>query len=208
MVYKRIISFLISIVICFSVIPVCRAEYIGSTSGFWSWFFRDAIEASQDIQLLNPLIKAVGALASGDICEYSGDGYHYADDLLEMDPSITDEYGRASAKAVCKYCNQVFNCYVSDFEQAYETQVSELPATGVTSSGDLLVVLYPSYMSVQFTSGRDDYYSYSPSSTLTSDSFNFTDIDIIFNETNWSVFLSKSYSFSISNYVKLFFTRA
>lgn len=138
MVYRRIISIFISIVICFSVIPVCRAEYIGTTSGFWSWFFRDAIEASEGIYFLNPFLKGVGAFVSGDICEYSDDSYHYADDLLEIDPSVTDEYGRASATAVCKYCNRVFNCYVSDFEQAYSTQVSELPSSKYLSDGTLI----------------------------------------------------------------------
>ena len=145
-----------------------------------------------------PILKEFLGYTAGLVCPESDDGYHHASSY-----EVDRESGYYNC--ICDVCGWPFLAYETDLQQAYETQVSELPATGVTSSGDLLVVLYPSYMSVQFTSGRDDYYSYSPSSTLTSDSFNFTDIDIIFNETNWSVFLSKSYSFSISNYVKLHF---
>lgn len=90
-----------------------------------------------------PILKEFLGYTAGLVCPESDDGYHHASSY-----EVDRESGYYNC--ICDVCGWPFLAYETDLQQAYETQVSELPATGVTSSGGLLYnpCDYPEFTSV------------------------------------------------------------
>lgn len=78
-----------------------------------------------------PILKEFLGYTAGLVCPESDDGYHHASSY-----EVDRESGYYNC--ICDVCGWPFLAYETDLQQAYETQVSELPATGVTSSGGLI----------------------------------------------------------------------
>lgn len=91
------------------------------------------------------------------VCPESEDGYHHANSYQK---DLEDGY----FTCICSYCGREFTAYESDLKQSYQDQVSDLPATGITSSGKLLwqptfsnVVQVKSYFSPNGSSLESNY---------------------------------------------------
>lgn len=152
---KRIIAWFSAFVICFSVIPTVHAEeYISKTSNFWEHLMRRVVVIgnSSEIPFLAAGFRGLASFLEGDVCQYSEDGYHYGNHLVAVG-STPDEYGRCMARAICKFCNKEFNCYSSDLQRSYDAQVQELPASGITSAGQLKIVVPLPYAYVSWPDG-------------------------------------------------------
>ena len=145
-VLKRIISVTMTFVILFSVqINAFAEDYTNSwsSSGYWDGILHRAVRSTSDWEW-GGLVQGLAGLLSGDICRTSSDGLHHAD----TPQSVSDYRGggfdggpsSVTAYCVCKYCGEEFTTVITsaDLKYAYETQVAELPATGVTSSGGFL----------------------------------------------------------------------
>lgn len=69
------------------------------------------------------------------VCPNTEDGYHRATSYEEYKkPLIGDPY----YSCICEHCGHTFKAYETDLKQSYETQVSEMPATGYNSEGRLI----------------------------------------------------------------------
>ena len=100
-----------------------------------------------------PILKEFLGYTAGLVCPESDDGYHHASSY-----EVDRESGYYNC--ICDVCGWPFLAYETDLQQAYETQVSELPATGVTSSGGLLFnpLDYLDYVRFQF-GGTQSYHT-------------------------------------------------
>ena len=120
------------------------AEYVAGT-------FFDVI-AGQLVSEGIDYIKDFIGYSAGKECESSSDGYHHCEKAaFGHGTGGTNENGRYSLVS-CKYCGETFKFYSSggfgsggggfsksDLQQSYEAQVEELPATGYSSDGGLLI---------------------------------------------------------------------
>lgn len=89
-------------------------------SDFWTW-----------IAGTNSILKDFIGYTSGAVCPKSEDGYHHASSYVK-----NNEDGYYTC--ICSYCGERFVGYEDDVQQSYDSQVLDLPASGVTSSGNLL----------------------------------------------------------------------
>ena len=139
--FKKIISLLMAFVICLFSAPFCFADsegnFISKTDGYWDRNLHGLINGTDGIFLLGSAIKGIASWVNKDICGYSSDGYHYADSLVS-DTFVQGKQNQSYGKAICKYCGNEFLCYASDLSAAYDAYVSDLPASGYTSSGHLI----------------------------------------------------------------------
>ena len=79
--------------------------------------------------------KVIGYAFDGMVCPNTEDGYHRATSYEEYKkPLIGDPY----YSCICEHCGHTFKAYETDLKQSYETQVSEMPATGYNSEGRLI----------------------------------------------------------------------
>jgi len=108
-----------------SVCPVIAAntEYV-SKDTFWNW-------AAGSNGVIKQVINFVGGLGT---CSKSEDTYHHASTYFHEG----NVNGEVRYRCICDYCGDSFTAYASDLEQSYDAQVSELPATGFTSEGNLI----------------------------------------------------------------------
>ncbi len=126
---RKIVSFFLIAV--FLITPVSAAsssssdvEYIQKAS-FWTW-------AAGQNEFLHGLVGSTGAS-----CPSAEDGYHHASSYRRPEASwggLTGYY-----KCICDLCGAEFKAYESDLQQSYDAQVAELPATGYSSDGGLLI---------------------------------------------------------------------
>ena len=134
---KRIIAWFSIFVICFSMLPSTHAEYISKNTNRWEWILHSLVKSTSGVDFVGPAVQCIAGKLEGDICEMSEDGYHYGDHVVWVgDGEYKD--GQPLAKVICKYCNKQFNALVSDYQQSYDAQVAELPATGYNSAGRLI----------------------------------------------------------------------
>lgn len=68
----------------------------------------------------------------GAVCPDSEDGYHHASSFIEY--AKKEGYYRC----ICNDCGREFTAYEGDLQQSYDNQVSELPASGISSNGRLI----------------------------------------------------------------------
>ena len=78
-----------------------------------------------------PILKEFLGYSAGLVCPTSDDGYHHASSY-----KVDRETGYYNC--ICDVCGWPFIAYETDLQQAYEAQVSKLPAAVVTSSGSLI----------------------------------------------------------------------
>lgn len=137
--YKRIISLFFSFVILFSCVSLAHADYVSDYTGanFWDWRMirLNHVASTTD---LGGLVQGVTGTLSGKVCSLSPDSFHHSDTKGQFGhvSGGSDENGRF-IWLTCKYCEKQFKCYSADFQQSYDTQVSELPASAYGSSGEL-----------------------------------------------------------------------
>ena len=83
-----------------------------------------------------PILKEFLGYTAGLVCPESDDGYHHASSY-----EVDRESGYYNC--ICDVCGWPFLAYETDLQQAYETQVSELPITTVSSYGPSLRCYFP-----------------------------------------------------------------
>ena len=154
-VFKKIIPFVGIFAMLF--LPVSSAQaagvYTGSTS-YWDQLLLGMVHGTSSIPLIGDAVQGIAGGLAGGVCSSSSDGLHHTS-AISNDKVYEDSTGYFSF-GTCAYCGDRFKVYGADLASAYETQVSELPATGVTSSGALIWEPYYSF------SGAGSYgYSYS-----------------------------------------------
>ena len=123
MLYKRIITVFLSLVIGFSTIPAVGAVDYTNKDTFWNW-----VSGSGGI------VQDIVGLACGSACPSSDDGHHHAKSYLK---GTKDGVYRC----ICTYCGASFNAYASDLDDAYTKHVNSLPAKGFKSDGSLLITV-------------------------------------------------------------------
>lgn len=123
---KRNISrFLFVLVAVVLLAALCVPAFAASGSsyeqkvGWWEWVTHF------------PVLKEIWGYASGAVCPKSDDGYHHSS-------SYEIDRGNGYFTSICSFCGQKFKAYESDLQQSYQQQVSDLPATSITSSGSLI----------------------------------------------------------------------
>lgn len=145
-------------------VPVYASEEYVSTGSFFNW----AASGGSFIQ------KMIG-YTIGKVCPSSPDTYHHAS-------QFTQKNDLGCFLCICDYCRQEFIGYESDVEQSYKAQVSDLPATGLTSSGELIWTVYPTYL--RFCPDfLDVYFPLDISSGLQ----DFGDYSFVFNDSTWQL---------------------
>ncbi len=188
---KRIIAWFGVFVICFSAIPIARAEeYVSKTSNYWEYLMHGIIKgADSSAPMFKAGIQSIASHLEGDICELSEDGYHYGDHLVAIGSTPVED-GRYMARAICKFCNKEFNCYASDLQQSYDTQVNDLKketgTTTVTADG-YLFYFYPD---------TSQYYGYEVSDLATVSSYTETSSTFLTNYVSKSRQICFYYDFS------------
>ena len=140
MLYKRIITVFLSLVIGFSTIPAVGAVDYTNKDTFWNW-----VSGSGGI------VQDIVGLACGSACPSSDDGHHHAKSYLK---GTKDGVYRC----ICTYCGSAFNAYASDLNDAYTKHVKSLPARGYGSDGSLYVSPNHSQSKVNITNNRRWYY--------------------------------------------------
>ena len=70
----------------------------------------------------------------GAFCPETEDSYHRASSYIKSGVSVL---GATYYECTCDYCGAFFTAYESDLKQSYEAQVSEMPAPGYSSNGEL-----------------------------------------------------------------------
>ena len=98
-----------------------NVEYLQRAS-LWHWWYSDP-------NRLSPFY-AITAYTFGFVCPETDDGYHRASSYLKEGIDID---GLPYFSCICDYCGQEFTAHEVDLKQSYESQVSELPATEITS---------------------------------------------------------------------------
>lgn len=126
--YKRIIAVFLSVVIIFlSGIRITYAAEVVETilsipGDIWTWMGQSS----------NMMLNAVSSVFNEDVCPKNPNilgGRH------EFEKKVTRVDGKDGVFWICKFCNQ----NASDLcAEAYDNQVAELPATGITSAGRLI----------------------------------------------------------------------
>lgn len=94
------------------------------------------VHGTSSIPVLGDAVQGIAGGLAGGVCSSSLDGLHHTSAISD-DKVYEDSTGYFSF-GTCTYCGDRFKVYGGDLETAYETQVADLPATGVTSSGTLL----------------------------------------------------------------------
>lgn len=94
------------------------------------------VHGTSSIPVLGDAVQGIAGGLAGGVCSSSLDGLHHTSAISD-DKVYEDSTGYFSF-GTCTYCGDRFKVYGGDLESAYETQVAELPAMGVTSSGGLL----------------------------------------------------------------------
>lgn len=144
---KRIISVITTFVIlCSFQINAFADDYTNSweSANFWESQLLGLLSTTSDIPVVGGLVQGLGGCLYGGICSLSSDGFHHADTpqrVSDYRKGFGNSVSSATAYCVCKYCGEEFDVVITedDLSSAYDSQVAELPATGVTSSGNLLV---------------------------------------------------------------------
>lgn len=143
-------------------------------SDFWTW-----------IAGKNSILQDLIGYTSGAVCPKSEDGYHHASSYVK-----NNEDGYYTC--ICSYCGERFVGYEDDAQQSYDSQVSDLPASGVTSSGNLIVTFYPAYIS--YSNSGVPVYRYFPLGSGV-DKGDLGDYKVSFNQADWSIEITKTSSF-------------
>lgn len=130
---KRIISLFccFAIISSFFVVPV-SANYTSQARNLWDAYLLQGVATSTGVPFLDGILTGVAGWLSGAICSSSEDKLHHAD---VIETYGTDKDGTPFAFCRCKYCREGFKAYSSDFAAAYDTYVTDLPATGLGSDG-------------------------------------------------------------------------
>lgn len=105
-------------VLCVPVFATSNSSY-EQRVGWWEWVSHF------------PVVKEIFGYASGSVCPKSDDGYHHSSSY-----EVDEKNGWFIS--ICSSCGQRFKAYESDLKQSYDNQVAELPATGITSAGQLI----------------------------------------------------------------------
>ena len=118
-------------------------------SNFFHWISKDS-----------SVLSNIVGYSLGALCPETEDGYHRASSYqYTFESLLGDTYFRC----ICTECGEGFNAYETDLKQSYETQVSEMPATGYNSDGSFLIRPKLKWMSLGEHSidyyGRYSYYA-------------------------------------------------
>lgn len=154
---KKIIAWISVFAIAFScVAPVFASSTSGeykSRSTFYSWLAEKG----------GVLQDFAGFLSGNQTCPNSSDGYHHASSFQKSAGGTTGLYD-----CICRDCGHYFTAYETDLQAAYSSYVSDLPATGINSAGQL--VWSPAFriFNIDYTSYVGDLSGtdYAPSSSV------------------------------------------
>ncbi len=109
------------------VLPSFAAESRKGKVGFWEWNARGGGFGGK--------FGSTTGYVFGQVCASSPDKLHHSDEMGHV--GGYDDNGRYTI-CTCKYCGEQYRVYASDFQQSYDAQVSELPAPGYNSAGNLI----------------------------------------------------------------------
>lgn len=189
------------------VVPASAADS-GSISGgeqfsggFTGGTFWDSAYSSMEMPGYgDDVLKALGTLTSSDACASSASGFHSGSAVSIEKPGGRSRY---EVHCRCDSCGQGFTVGVTvgELNAAYNSYVSNLPASGFASDGSLLLYLKPTYSYLTYYTDYTRYYYYSPSANKSNP--NNSNVTVAFNEADWvTKFL---YSSSVSNFESFYY---
>lgn len=135
---KVIITLLLAFAMLFCIIvPVGASDYTSQISTFWEQWMHNL--ASKNV------LGDIPGLLCSQVCTSSTDGLHHCTSLDNATLANTGHDDKGwYCNCTCAYCGKTFRAYSSDFEHAYNTYVTTLPAAGFgrDGSGDDCIYLY------------------------------------------------------------------
>ncbi len=142
-------------------------------SNFFHWISKDS-----------SVLSNIVGYSLGALCPETEDGYHRASSYqYTFESLLGDTYFRC----ICTECGEGFNAYETDLKQSYETQVSEMPATGYNSDGSFLIRPKLKWMLVFSFGQHNECPHFVPEETSFSNDFvDFANFTSSFDCKNWS----------------------
>lgn len=138
---KKILSFLLVLsILFFSVVPAFAddVEYTSTISSFWSDVMAVADEYLDKVPLGKYVVSGMTSIFHPDqICVFADDRLHRCSNPSHIYGRGTDEHGDYVILE-CDKCGEWFSCYSSDFQNAYDSAVADLPATSIADDGGLI----------------------------------------------------------------------
>lgn len=204
---KSVISLFLVFVLIAPCVFVARADYSSNYYGanWWDWIMSQANKVGSST-MFSGIVQDVTGHLSGKICPFSSDSYHHS----SLGPNLNDlwigndSYGKF-VKLPCEYCGQEFKAYYSgsltsalddgspsDLQQSYDTQVSQMPATGYTSNGGIIWQPTSADVDAVYISGDDNRWGLQtvPASIFDEETGYFQSIDYNSSGNGFRVFSS------------------
>ena len=187
---KRILGFFTAACLgIFLLVPLAPSaaasgSYIGSTT-YWDQFLLTIVHSTSGIPFLGQGVQSIAGALGGGVCSGSEDALHHATALSD-DKVYEDNTGMYSY-GTCIYCGARFKVYSDDFADAYDDAVHELSVTGVTSSGDLMWIVYPNSLHFAYERSSGDIPSVDFPADLSAGIHTSDGILFSFDDVTWSL---------------------